>query len=152
MKLEGGVWEYSKNFSLNEKLLACALYKVAARSINTNNHMWRGLGNLRLSGLIEALNLSEDMIRDAQVSKVVWQSMSRENKAQIFYSLIDLIDVVDIHLKSEELVSHISSLGITKESFKNVMVMKLDDIIRDVIREVDAIVMYDIKKRSVHCL
>ena len=103
MKLEGGVWEYSKNFSLNEKLLACALYKVAARSINTNNHMWRGLGNLRLSGLIEALNLSEDMIRDAQVSKVVWQSMSRENKAQIFYSLIDLIDVVDIHLKSEEL-------------------------------------------------
>lgn len=152
MELEGGVWEYSKNFSLNEKLLACALYKVAARSINTNNHMWRGLGNLRLSGLIEALNLSEDMIRDAQVSKVVWQSMSRENKAQIFYSLIDLIDVVDIHLKSEELVSHISSLGITKESFKNVMVMKLDDIIRDVIREVDAIVMYDIKKRSVHCL
>lgn len=152
MELEEGVWEYSKNFSLNEKLLACALYKVAARSINANNHMWRGLGNLRLSGLIEALNLSEDMIRDAQVSKVVWQSMSRENKAQIFYSLIDLIDVVDIHLKSEELVSHISSLGITKESFKNVMVMKLDDIIRDVIREVDAIVMYDIKKRSVHCL
>ena len=152
MELEGGVWEYSKNFSLNEKLLACSLYKVAARSINTNNHMWRDLGNLRLSGLIEALNLSEDMIRDAQVSKVVWQSMSRENKAQIFYSLIDLIDVVDIHLKSEELVSHISSLGITKESFKNVMVMKLDDIIRDVIREVDAIVMYDIKKRSVHCL
>ncbi len=152
MELEGGVWEYSKNFSLNEKLLACALYKVAARSINTNHKMGRVLGNLRLSGLIEALNLSEDMIRDAQVSKVVWQSMSRENKAQIFYSLIDLIDVVDIHLKSEELVSHISSLGITKESFKNVMVMKLDDIIRDVIREVDAIVMYDIKKRSVHCL
>ena len=78
--------------------------------------------------------------------------MSRENKAQIFYSLIDLIDIVDIHLKSEELVNHISGLGITKESFKNVMAMKLDDIIRDVIRELDAIVMYDIKKRSVHCL
>ena len=152
MELEGGVWEYSKNFSLNEKLLACALYKVAARSINTNNPMWRGLGNLRLSGLIEALNLSEDMIHDAQVSKTVWQRMSRENKAQIFYSLIDLIDIVDIHLKSEELVNHISGLGLTKESFKNVMSMKLDNIIRDVIKELDAIVMYDIKKRSVHCL
>lgn len=25
------------------------------------------------------------MIRDAQVSKAVWQSMSKENKTQIFY-------------------------------------------------------------------
>lgn len=151
MELEEGVWKYSKNFSLNEKLLACALYKVANRSINTDNCMWRGLGNLRISGLIKALNLSEDMIRDAQVSKAVWQSMSKENKTQIFYSLIDIMDVVDIQLKSEEFVKHITDLGITKEKYKDLMEWRLKDIIRDVERELGTIVIYNIRERSVQC-
>lgn len=151
MELEEGVWKYSKNFSLNEKLLACALYKVANRSINTDNRMWRGLGNLRISGLIKALNLSEDMIRDAQVSKAVWQSMPKENKTQIFYSLIDIMDVVDIQLKSEEFVKHITDLGITKEKYKDLMEWRLKDIIRDVERELGTIVIYNIRERSVQC-
>lgn len=89
------------------------------------------------------------MIRDAQVSKAVWQSMSKENKTQIFYSLIDIMDVVDIQLKSEEFVKHITDLGITKVKYKDLMEWRLKDIIRDVERELDTIVIYNIRERSV---
>ena len=115
MKIEGGVGEYSKNFSLNERLLACVIYKAVSRIINTKELIWRGVGELRLSGLMDALNLSDDMIKNAQLSKSVWDNMSKENKAQIFYSLIDLMDVVDIQLESAAFVNHIQSLGMTKE-------------------------------------
>ena len=150
MKFEGGVWEYSKNFSLNEKLLACALYKAAERSINTRNLVWRGIGNIRISGLIQALNLSDDMISNAQVSKTVWENMSKENRAQIFYSLIDLKDLIDIQLESEAFVNHIARLGMTKEKFREMMEWRLDFLIMDVEREIGTTVCYNIKERTVH--
>ena len=84
MKIEGGVGEYSKNFSLNEKLLACVIYKDVGRIIKTKEQIWRGAGELRLSGLIDALHLSDDMMNNAQLSKSVWDNMSKENKSQIF--------------------------------------------------------------------
>jgi len=149
MKFEGGVWEYSKNFSINEKLLACALYKAALRSINTRNFVWKGIGDLRISGLIQALNLSDDMINNAQVSNTVWENMSEENRAQIFYSLIDLKDLIDIQLESEAFVKHIAGLGMTKEKFREMMEWRLDFLIMDVKHELDSFVLCDIKERKV---
>ena len=148
MKLEGGVWEYSKNFSLNEKLLACALYKVAERSINSRNMVWKGIGSLRISGLIDALHLSDEMICNAQVSKAVWQNMSKENKAQIFYSLIDLKELINFQLESEEFVKYISRIGMTKEKYREMMEWRLDFLIRDVAHEVGG-VFCNIQERRV---
>lgn len=136
MKIEGGVGEYSKDFSLNERLLACVIYKAVSRIINTKELIWRGVGELRLSGLMNALNLSDDMIKNAQLSKSVWDNMSKENKAQIFYSLIDLMDVVDIQLKSAAFVNHIQSLGMTKEKYKDMMKWRLGFLLMDIEHEV----------------
>lgn len=44
------------------------------------------------------------------------------------------MDVVDIQLKSEEFVKHITDLGITKEKYKDLMEWRLKDIIRNVER------------------
>lgn len=136
MKIEGGVGEYSKDFSLNERLLACVIYKAVSRIINTKERIWKGVGELRLSGLIDALNLSDDMIKNAQYSKSVWANMSKENKAQIFYSLIDLMDVVDIQLESAAFVNHIESLGMTKEKYKDMMKWRLEFLLMDIGHEV----------------
>lgn len=138
MKNEGGVGEYSKNFSLNEKLLACVIYKDVGRIIKTKEQIWRGAGELRLSGLIDALHLSDDMMNNAQLSKSVWDNMSKENKSQIFYSLIDLMDVVDIQLESAAFVNHIDSLGMTKEKYKDMMKWRLDFLLMDVTHRIDS--------------
>lgn len=136
MKIEGGVGEYSKNFSLNERLLACVIYKDVGRIIKTKEQVWRGAGELRLSGLINALNLSDDMINNAQLSKSVWDNMSKENKAQIFYSLIDLMDVVVIQLESAAFINYIESLGATKEDYKDMMQWRLMFLISGVTHEI----------------
>ena len=112
------------------------IYKAVSRIINTKELIWRGVGELRLSGLMDALNLSDDMIKNAQLSKSVWDKMSKENKAQIFYSLIDLMDVVDIQLESPAFVNHIQSLGMTKEKYKDMMKWRLDFLLMDVTHEV----------------
>ena len=137
MKIEGGVGEYSKNFSINEKLLACAIYKEVERIINTKELIWRGAGSLRVSGLISALHLSDDMMSNAQLSKGVWDNMSKENKAQIFYSLIDLMDVVNIQLESEAFVRHLATMGMTKEKYIDMMKWRLDFLIMDVTHKID---------------
>ena len=156
MKIEGGVGEYSKNFSLNERLLACVIYKAVSRIINTKELICRGVGELLLSGLMDALNLSDDMIKNAQLSKSVWDNMSKENKAQIFYSLIDLMDVVDIQLESAAFVNHIQSLGMTKEKYKDMMKWRLDfllmDIGHEVSKELGSSVYCNIGERSVHII
>mgnify|MGYP003409381580 CR=1 FL=1 len=61
------------------------------------------------------------------------------------------MDVVDIQLKSEGFVKHITDLGITKEKYKDLMEWRLKDIIRDVERELGTIVIYNIRERSVQC-
>ncbi len=64
--------------------------------------------------------------------------MSKENKSQIFYSLIDLMDVVDIQLESAAFVNHIDSLGMTKEKYKDMMKWRLDFLLMDVTHRIDS--------------
>lgn len=155
MRFEGGVWEYSKNFSLNERLLACAIYKIALNAINKRSNIWRSLSSLRMSGLMEALDLSEEMILNAQLSKGVWESMSNENKAQIFYSLIDLKDLVRMQLEeaNEAFIRALDSMRMTKEKFADIMLYDLDMIMMSIEQEVrkqlGTFVSCDVKERRV---
>ena len=155
MRFEGGVWEYSKNFSLNERLLTCAIYKVAQAKVYARSPIWRALSSLRFSGLFEALDLSTEMIANAQLSKSVWENMSKENKKQIFYSLIDLKDLVRMQVEeaNDAFVRELARMGMTKEKFADIMLYDLDMIMISIEQEVreqlGTFVSCNVKERSV---
>lgn len=143
-----GFFDYYKNYSLNEKILACALYKEAV-IIFRDDPVWRVGGNLRISGLVEELNLSEDVMRNAQLSKGVWESMSEDNKKQFIYSFVDMMDIVTFQLEDAALAQALANKGVSKESFYNMMAENLGYLIDDVMGKIGVNVLVNIKERRV---
>lgn len=144
-----GFFDYFKNYSLNEKILACALYKEAD-ILFRNDPGWRVNGNLRISGLVEELNLSDDLMRNAQLSKGVWENMSEENKKQFVYSFIDMIDIVTHRLEDTAFVQAIATTGMSKERFYDMMVMRLEILISKVMRVIGENVTALVRYREVY--
>ena len=143
-----GFFEYFKNFSLNEKLLACALYKEAD-IIFKNNPVWRVNGNLRIAGLVEELNLNEDMRRNAQLSRGVWENMSKENKIQFINSFVDMMDIVTYRLEDVTFVQALANSGISKDGFFDMMAWRLGFLIDEVMSKIDVVVVVDVKNRKI---
>ncbi len=143
-----GFFEYFKNFSLNEKLLACALYKEAD-IIFRNNPVWRVNGNLRIAGLVEELNLNEDMRRNAQLARGVWENMSKENKTQFINSFVDMMDIVTYRLEDVNFVQALASSGISKDGFYDMMAWRLGFLIDEVMSKIGVVVFVDVKNRKI---